>query len=162
MRKRIKYLISVGFLLYGVLQAVIHGTMLWDILMTLLTAGDVIIKSSDLLFYYVSCGFEIMQAVFMMICAVMYICISLRKKNWKYILRSGLLELSARVLTCIYALYMQMTLHAQTFNVQFLLNVLKFAIIPLCIIGFALYSRKHESSYEPLPILPARWRGKTE
>lgn len=155
MRKGIKYLIGVGFLLYGVLQAVIHGPMLWDILVTLYKERQLIplFESADQLFYYVCCGVEVIQTLLMIICAVMCICISLRRKNWKYVLWSGLFELSARVITCIYAVYLQ------TFNVHFFLTVLKFSIIPLCIIGFALYSRKHERSYEPLPILPARWRG---
>lgn len=162
MRKGIKYLISVGFLLYGVYKAVIYGIMLCYVLMTLFTALGSIIKSGYLLSVIFAFGLVIMLTLLMIISAVMHICISLKRKNWKYILKSGLLELSAYVLICISTLYMQISQHNLGFNVEYYQRVLKFAIIPLCIVGFALYSRKHENSYEPLPILLARWRGQTE
>ncbi len=158
MRKGIKYLISVCFLLYGVYLAVGTGNAIWASFTAMYKVRQLVAlsESADKLYYYISGAYEIIQFLPLLICAVMCICISSRKKNWKYILWSGSLGLSTYVLACIDPLYLM------RFNLYYLQDMPKFAIILLCIIGFALYSKKHENSYEPLSILPARWRGQAE
>lgn len=143
-----KYAIGICFLIVGIYQ----GYLSISVLLTRLSMFSQISDSLNATFPFmrfhgwIAYWGEIIQMLIIFVFAAMCISISIRRANWLYILWCGIIGVSAYLLSALYAT----SIHAM--NIDLLFSLIKYSVIPILIIGFALFCRKHQEIEHYYPI----------